>query len=442
MKLRPYQLRGVSDLLKLFRKHKRIVAVSPTGSGKTVIAVALLKKWPGKRVLWVAHRIELLRQAVDQLKAAGVPERDIGILSGPDKSNPGARILVASIDMMRTQPVPAVDVIVVDEAHRVMAESYLALIRKRPKAMVLGLTATPWRLDGEPLGDVFAALHTIAEAVELIGDEWLAKPVCYGLPDERARALTKGVTASKDFAQGKLGKAMAKLPLMGNTIKEWKRIAKGKRTIVFAVNHEHAAKLFRRFKRAKVATEYLRDGIGDDERKAALGRLASGETRVIVNVDVLSEGYDCPNVECIVMARPTKSLTRFLQQCGRASRPSGKWIVIDHAGNVQRFGYPDVPRDWSLADEATVGGGGSAPTKTCCNEACCYQMPTGCRECPECGTDQPLSERELSEQRAKLEKLKRDKAERARLEKALREVAKKRKLPASWVGEAMEELVA
>jgi superfamily II DNA or RNA helicase len=407
-----------------------------------VIAVALLKKWPGKRVLWVAHRIELLRQAVDQLKAAGVPGRDIGILSGPDKANPGARILVASIDMMRSQPCPKVDVIVVDEAHRVMAESYLALIRKRPRAIVLGLTATVWRLDGEPLGDVFDAMRVMAEAFELIHDGWIARPVCYGLPDDKARSLTKGVTAGKDFAQGKLSKAMSKLPLMGNTISEWKRLANGKRTIVFAVNHEHAAKLFKRFKRAKVAVEYLRDNIGNDGRKGALKRLASGKTRVIVNVDVLSEGYDCPNVECIVMARPTKSLTRFLQQCGRDARPSGKWIVIDHAGNVQRFGYPDTPRDWSLEDVATAAGSGSAPTKTCCNDACRYQMPTGCRECPECGAEQPLSERELSEKEAELKRLERSSMERAALDKAIRALSKQKRLPASWIAKVLERIAA
>lgn len=440
MKLRPYQARAVKDLLRLFRQHRRIVAVSPTGSGKTVLAVALLKKWPNKRILWVAHRIELLRQAVDQLKAAGVADRDIGILSGTDKSNPDARILVASIDVLRLHPVPKCDVIVVDEAHRVMAESYRAVIAARPKALVLGLTATPWRLDGDPLGDVFGGMHVVAEAVELIEDKWLARPSCYGLPNERALALTRNVTAGRDFAQRKLGKEMSKLPLMGHTVNEWKRIAKGKRTIVFAVDHEHAAKLFNRFKRAKVAAEYLRDGIGADERKAALERLASGVTRVIVNVDILSEGYDCPNVECIVMARPTKSLTRFLQQCGRASRPNGKWIVIDHAGNVQRFGYPDTPRDWSLTDEATVEGSGAAPTKTCCNEACGYQMATACRECPECGAEQPLSDRELVEQDARLELLQYKEADLERRRVILQRIARIKGLDEAWVDQKLREV--
>src|SRR6478752_447939 len=98
LKLRGYQGRGVRQLLRAFKRHRRIVAVAPTGSGKTVIAVALLKKWPNKRVLWVAHRIELLRQAVKELVAAGFDESEVGILSGPDKRNPDARVLVASVD--------------------------------------------------------------------------------------------------------------------------------------------------------------------------------------------------------------------------------------------------------------------------------------------------------------------------------------------------------
>lgn len=428
---REYQARAVTGLLKRLKKHQRVVAVAPTGSGKTVIAVAVLAELRDKRTLWVAHRIELLRQAVTQLKAAGVRDLDIGILSGPDKANPGARILVASVDILRAREVPAVDIIVIDEAHRATAASYLRIIEACPKALVLGLTATPERLSGEPLRDVFSDMFVVAQPVELIAEGYIAHTACYGIPKEKAQEILRGVKDGKDFNEEDLGKAMSKQSLMGDIVKECARLAPGAATIVFAVNREHGRALLARFKKSGRTTEYLDGDTPDSERAGIIDRLESGATEVVVNVDVLSEGFDCPPVKCIALARPTKSLTRFLQQVGRASRPwhRKRPIILDHAGNCWRFGLPEMPRDWSLDGRENMQG--EAPVRLC--PECEAVIAAGSKKCPECGAEIPLQEREILEQQSELQRLNATVVQKAEMAKRLRVIAKDKGAGEDWV---------
>lgn len=445
MKLRPYQRKAVGDLIRLLRKHGRVVGVAPTGSGKTVIGAALIRKLRGKRVLWLAHRIELLRQARAQLVAAGIPASAVGILSGTERDNHEARILVASVDMFRTRPVPRVDLIVVDEAHHVAAQSYRDILDARPRAKVLGLTATPERLDGEPLGDVFNHLHVITEALELIADGHLLKSVVYGIPRDRARALVRGVSKSgKDYSARKLEGRMKKRPLMADIVKERQRLAAGKPTLVYACTRAHAQELTSRFRRARVATAYLDAETPAGEREALLGptgKLARGEVEVVVNVGVLTEGFDCPPVACIVVARPTKSLVLWRQMCGRGARPlKGKrFLVLDHAGNIWRHGFPDDPIEWSLEGRPKAKAG-EAPVK-CCPE-CAAMILANAKECPECGAEQPVSERELAEQRAELERIRISDAERERVRDVLSRLAKRKGVGERWVQKVLRTMEA
>jgi DNA repair protein RadD len=445
---REYQRLAVLALARLLVEFRSVCGVAPTGSGKTVIAAMLLTAYPRNgfrkmRVLWVAHRIELLKQAYDQLRAAGVPASELGLFSGPKKINLGARILVAGIDSMRSADFGKFDLIVVDECHRIEATSYQALIEDQPQAMLLGLTATPWRLDGKSLNGTFAKLHVMAKVTELIVDGYIAKPHTYGVPQEKAREMVRGVRSmAGDYAPGQLGKAMMRGTLMGDVVSECARLAPGLRTLVFAATREHGKALTTRFKHAKRSVEYLDGETPSGERAAMLRRLASGETEVVVNVDVLTEGFDCPSVKCIVMARPTKSLTRFLQYCGRASRKHGnkRPIILDHAGNCHRrgFGLPCDERDWDglWVRPDNDDGGGDSPVKQC--SACGEMIHAAARECPECGAEQPVEKRELEEQAAKLELLQARKAESERRLGVLRQIAKARGLGEAWVKEAAE----
>lgn len=433
MKLRGYQERALSTLDERFREHRSVVAVAPAGSGKTVIGAAYVHRH-GRRVLWVAHRRELLDQARDHLLAAGLPESDVGIVGGGKRVNPDARVVVASVFK---RELPEADLVVVDEAHRVAAKSYQRLLSM--DARILGLTATPWRLDGKPLSDAFESMAEVAGPAELIADGWLTSPIVYGIPQERAQEMVKGVRVAGDFAVGQLGQAMMKPKLMGDTVAEAARLAPGERTIVFASSKEHGRELFDRFRRAGRPSAYLDDKSPKGERRARLADLRDGTVEVLVNVDLFSEGFDCPPVKCIVLARPTRSLSRYLQQTGRGLRPfDGKRpIILDHAGNAWRHHLPHVEREWSL--DGREKREGDAPVKLCV--ACGAIIPGGVRACRECGAEQPMSAQEAADERARLDRMRAREEDRERWRERLREVA-----PAEggekWVEERLRELEA
>lgn len=457
MKLRPYQRKSALNLLGLLKLHRRVVAVSPTGSGKTAIGAAVVRlsghnltdstaggdnftsTHPVRRsgrVLWLAHRIELLRQARRELIKAGLTEAAVGILAGAEKCNEGARVLVASVDMFRSRLVPDVGLIVVDEAHHVTANSYRDITDVKPNAMVLGLTATPERLDGEPLGDVFRHMHVAAEAVELIADGFLLEANVYGIPLEKARDLVRGAHSGggKDYSGPKLERAMAKRPLMADIVQEYQRLAPGERAIVYSCGSRHGQALTERFAAAGIPVAYVDRHTKQSEREALLapgGKLASGEILVVVNVGVLTEGFDCPSVSCIIVARPTKSLALWRQMCGRGARPQeGKrFLVLDHAGNTWRHGYPDTPIPWSL--EGRDREAGPQPFKHC--PSCNRMNPISAARCANCGAEFPIAERELSEQEAELERLQQREDEKRSREQAVRRLALERGYDEAWV---------
>lgn len=444
MKLWNWQNQAKKRLVAALKRSGRVVGVSPTGSGKTVIGAAIVQtNWKQKRVLWVAHRKELLGQAKSELIAAGVDEGEIGILIGGSIDNPKARILIASVQSLaHKEKIPKVDLIVIDEAHRAAANTYRRIVGSS-KVPVLGLTATPWRLDGQPLGDIFKELVVLAEVTALEGDGYIAAPITYGVPQEKARQLVRGTSGGKDYNQKKLGKIMSKRTLMGDVVSECARLAPKARTLVFAVNREHGRKLCTAFRRAGRKASYLDGETSDSIRDDMLRRLRTGETEVIVNVDVLSEGYDCPAVKCIAIARPTKSLTRFLQYCGRGVRKykGQRPIILDHGGNCWRHGLPNAERSemWTLDGEAPGSGSGVAPVK-CCGE-CLAMVPSGCLTCPECGAEL-RSDKEIEAERLDLERLEFEKKEIERRRKVLTRLGIERGKSGKELDRWVEKLVA
>jgi superfamily II DNA or RNA helicase len=432
VKLRDYEARAVHVLPGLLTAKRRVLLVGPTGSGKTVVAAHVMLEMRGKRVLWLAHRWELIDQARNQLIASGVAESEIRVFTGIEKSGEDdAWITVASVDMFHRHEVPPFDLAVVDEAHRTVAASYQKILASNPKAMVLGLTATPWRLDGKGLGDVYAHLHVMAGPTELIVDGHIAQPRTYGIPKAKAREIVRGLASARgDFCTAPLAAAMMKRKLMGDVVEETERLAPGAPTLVFAVNREHGKALAIRFHRSGRSTAYLDGVTSNGERRRTLAGLSSGALDIIVNVDVLSEGFDCPPVKCIALARPTKSLTRFLQQVGRASRPFNgkKPVILDHAGNCWRFGLPESEREWSLNNEAH--GAGEPPMRHC--GACGAMNPLKATECIECGAELPLTRFETSEIEEEKVRLRRLTVERSALGARVALIAKRRGAPPEW----------
>lgn len=435
---RVYQARAIANLERLFRRHRRVLAVSPTSSGKTVIAAHFLKKHPKARVLWVAHRVELLRQARAELIDAGVPEVDVGILTTAERENVTARILVTSVGMWRQRDLPpGIRWIVVDEAHRAAAKSYRSLLSALPKARVLGLTATPVRADRSPLGDIFQELLIVATPSELLARKILAKPRCFGIERDKARLIASVAgSGGRDWSAKSSARGMR--TMYGDIVADVRRLATGLQTLVFVATRDYGKRLCRRFLSNGLSAEYLDGYTSALERTAIVARLRSGATKIVINVDVLSEGFDCPPVKCVVLARPTRSLTRLLQQCGRAGRAHKRQrpIIIDSAGNFTRFPLPHFDHDWSLSVDGlpAIAPGGESPTKACAD--CLELIPTGCLLCPECGAEQPKSDL-VEERDLELIELRETDAENNRRLSVLRDLARANGKGESWVKQAL-----
>ena len=388
--LRPYQATAIENVKRAIRSgSRRVLVCAPTGSGKTLTAGAIIlgARAKGKRVLFVAHRKELVDQSVTALCRLGVTT--VGVIRAGDKRRDSSQpVQVASIQTLarRSRMTPSPDIIFIDECHRAASRSYVEhLYEAYPEAIVLGLTATPCRADGKPLAGSFDLIVPVASYSQLIAGGFISEPLVYStplLPD-----LTTVRTSSGEYNQEDLEAAVNKGALIGNIGAEWQKRASDLRTVVFAVSVAHSLAIVEMFRALGVAAEHLDGNTAEAERAAILQRLETGATQVVSNCNVLSEGWDQPSVKCIVLARPTKSLALYMQSAGRGLRPfSGLTpIVLDHGGNVDRHGLPHQDREWSLT--AKPKRIGVAPSRVC--EECFGHILASARACPLCGAAQP-----------------------------------------------------
>ncbi len=218
------------------------------------------------------------------------------------------------------------------------------------QAVIIGLTATPWRLDGRGLGRSFDGMIVVAQAKELVSQGHLVAPVVYAphQPDLRTVKVVRG-----DYLERELTQLMDKQVLIGNIIEHWEDLAPGKRTVVFACSVPHSKNIVARFMDAGIEARHLDHTTPLSERDNILSQLRSGKIKVVSNVGILVEGWDLPELEAIVLARPTASLSLYLQMAGRVMRNiAGKKgaIILDHAGCVLKHGLPTDDRFYFLGD--------------------------------------------------------------------------------------------
>ncbi len=394
MILRPYQLAALEGVRNaMLAGHRRIVLVAPTGAGKTTIAAEAIRRVTarGQYVVFLAHRTELIDQASARLDGLGIPH---GIVQGDHpRFAPHLPVQVASVPTVarRKMRFPA-GIIFIDEAHRTNSRSYLEILERSPDTFVIGLTATPIRTDGKGLGDVYSHLVEGATPAELIEQEFLLKPRIFA-PE---RPDLSGVHSSRgDWDQHELELAMDQAKLIGNVVEHWgKLIGRGLRTVLFATSVPHSHHLVNALAGAGARVAHLDAKTPANERKGILARLAAGELDIVSNVGILTEGWDLPKLVGAILARPTQSLALYLQMVGRIMRTDPDKdgaILLDHAGNVYRHGFPWDPRTWSL-EPTREKAQGEAPVKTCLQ---CYAVvPAGCTICPECGAGFAPAERE------------------------------------------------
>jgi DNA repair protein RadD len=394
--LRPYQ----TDIAAEFERHvergdRSILLVAPTGSGKTVIASAIITGCT-RRVLMVAHRREIVNQTSAKLTAFGVSH---GIIQAgdDDKLRPQARVQVASIQTLHARAIrsstmlmPLADLVIIDEAHHACAMTYAKVIEAYPDAIILGLTATPCRGDGRGLGGIFETLIECPQIPELIEGKYLVRSRIYAPVDPDLRGVR---TQAGDYVESQLAERMDRDKLVGDIITHWFRYGERRRTVAFACSVGHSIHIRDEFVKAGVRAEHLDGSTPQDEREAILARLASGDTEVVTNCMVLTEGFDCPDIGCIILARPTKKMGLFRQMIGRGLRPAdGKsdCVILDHSGAVFRHGLPEDCVEWTLSPDRRA----TAPEHTKrqssyesklieCSQ--CSTLRLGGKPCPNCG---------------------------------------------------------
>ncbi|MFW6032754.1 MAG: DEAD/DEAH box helicase, partial [Phycisphaeraceae bacterium] len=257
-----------------------------------------------------------------------------------------------------------------------------------------GLTATPFRLDGQGLGDLFGKIVVAAQAADLVEQGHLVAPRVFAptVPD-----LGRVRRQAGDFNLKQAAQALEKSSLIGDVVREWHHKAPGRRTVCFALNVAHSRQIVAAFQAEGVAAEHLDGKTPKEERDAILARLASGETTLVSNCMVLTEGWDLPALECAIIARPTASLNLHLQMLGRIMRACpGKTgaIVLDHAGNHHRHGPASRRLEYSLGGRVRVAASEPLGLRQC--PECFAMYPVGAVNCPECGTEPPVQTREVA----------------------------------------------
>lgn len=384
MSLRDYQQAAIDGVRAAAKTNP--VLVAPTGSGKTVMGCALVRAAvaKGRRVLWLAHRMELIDQAVERLQREGI---EPGVVMAGRTPNLRAFVQVASVQTLIRRDLGewTPDAIFVDEAHHVRARTYLSLFKRWPGVVRVGLTATPFRTDGRGLGDVFGSIVVAATVDELCDAGHLIEPRVFAPPGPDLRGVRK---TGGDFNPEQIAGIMDRPGLTGDIVETWKARAPGAKTVVFATSVQHSQHVVEAFKAAGVAAEHLDGETPVAERKRILADLRSGALTVVSNCGVLTEGWDLPALACCIIARPTASLGLHLQMIGRVLRPeAGKpfAIVLDHAGNTRRHGLPTDPLEFSLGDDVKRKDPEARTTKTC--PVCFAVVKVSARVCPACGSE-------------------------------------------------------
>lgn len=390
--LRDYQESGIQRLRRSIKEYLRSILVSPTGSGKTRMAIRIMQgaAEQGNTAWFIVHRRELCNQTSREFWKAGVTHGMI--MSGKTRSQLPVQVGTVGTACNRVAKLPPhlrPRVIVFDEAHRSVAPSYLKIIEACPDAYIIGLTATPERTDGKGLGEVYRDLVHVADMRWLIDKGYLSDYRLIAPSD--GPDLTGVRTKAGDYDTKELTERMDKPTITGDAIAAYKQFANGKRCMVFCVSIKHSEHTCEQYNAAGIRAEHIDGTNSDTEREAALERFRKGETLVLCSVQLAIEGLDIPAVEAVQQLRPTKSVIVYLQLIGRGLRlEDGKdrLIILDQVNNWKYHGLPDDPREWSL-DGRKKGKRKKSDDEPDVNIQQCPQcfsvFRKGPTHCPSCG---------------------------------------------------------
>jgi len=384
--LRPFQATAVVKIRGAFMAgRRRVLFVLPTGGGKTYTFVYIAEQAAirGNRVCILVHRQELVDQASRSLHAIGCQH---GIIAAGYRQDLRHTVQVASVQTLarrlHTIPDDFFQLLIVDEAHHAVAGTWAKILAATPRAHVLGVTATPERLDGRGLGDQFEVLIQGPDAAWLTQEGFLVPARTFAPPGIDLSGIRRFDTSKgKHDSEDRLRQGQA----MGDAVSHYRRTIEPNHNgtaIAFCISVDHAAAVAEAFRAQGISAAMLDGNTDRGVRKRLINDLGTGQLKVLTSCDIISEGTDIPSVTGAMLLRPTDSLGLHLQQVGRVLRPCpGKEhaIINDHVGNSHRHGLPTDPREWSL--EGRPKGKPRKPSDA---------LPV--RVCPACFATQPAAQ--------------------------------------------------
>jgi len=343
--LRNYQKEIVARVLQEWKQVRSVMVQMPTGTGKTHVLASIVERFSGKTLV-VAHRVEL----VEQIRKTVRRFHHSSLKTQNSKLNISS-IQTISRRLDKLDFVP--ELIIIDEAHHALAQTYRILWEKWPEAKFLGLTATPYRMSEDGFTDLFDKLVTSWSIEKFIQQGILSEFESISLPtdspEQRLIDSLKKRGADGDYQTKEMDAVLNQPPCIEQLYRSIRTYAKGKKGIVYAISIDHAKKITEFYSQQGILTAEIHSRTPRAERNRLVEAFKAGDIQVLVNVDVFSEGFDCPDVEFIQLARPTLSLAKYLQQVGRGLRRSeGKeqCLLIDNVGLFRTFGPPTQPWDW------------------------------------------------------------------------------------------------
>lgn len=399
IELRGYQKDLIQSAYQSIRDgHRRVLMVSPTGSGKTIVGTQIIKdaRRKGRKVLFLVHLDPLVSQTFDKLRRFGIADEDVGFIKAGWPENREAPIQIASLQTLSRRQWwkgQVFDVLMFDEAHETSFHTAAEKVRQTfEDAFVIGLTATPWRLKrSESLKIHFDTLVHGPLPRELQAMGALAKMKYFACPEAN---LDDVHTLGGDYQTDELSRACNRPEIIQHVFREWKRLADWKRTIAFCVDVSHATAVADHFTKEGVPTALVIGSTPIKERTRIYSQFETGEICFIASIGCLSTGFDSPAAEVGLMLRPTKSKALFHQQTGRIMRPyktKEYGIILDHAGNVRRHGIPETLAGYWLVDPIKTDG--EIKLKECPD--CHAWVNNFAQICPECGFEFVSEDEEL-----------------------------------------------
>ena len=370
--LRPYQNENKEQIYKSWNDNRAVMLQMPTGTGKTRLFVSILKdihKYAAEskkqiRVLILVHRVELIDQISEELGVRyGLAH---GFIHSKDRERRKFPFQIASVQTLNRRldnwKDYGFDFIIVDEAHHVLAESYRKIINTFPDAKILGVTATPYRLSGVGFRPEFDKLIVSDSIQEFINKGYLCNYEYYSISPfsyvQNEINNIQGTDASGDFANTEMQRVCDQDKIRAQIVETYLNYAKGKKGIVYTINKTHNKHLCEAFCEKGLKAVAIDSDTDIEERERMIEDFKQNKIDIICNVDIFSEGFDCPDIEFVQLARPTKSLSLYLQQVGRGLRISAnkeKTIFLDNVGLYNRFGVPAANRYWEDYFEGIEG---------------------------------------------------------------------------------------